>query len=392
MGDDARDFLDPGATAETRQAAETRLRADLATIVSKTADAEEIFILDLDGTIRLSTLAEHEGRSQADQPFYVDGSSHTTVQNVYTSGLTQRPTITVATPLFDHDGNGQRVAVLAADLSLQRLDRIILERTGLGESGRTYLVGSDGHLIQGTTQGVVATTIVDSEGIRQVRAQQTGKGLYVDDRGVPVVGDYRWIAARGAGLIAEISQDEAFGSARQLALTIGLVGLASAVLLAGGIWFVARRVTRPILSLAATATKVTAGDLEAVSGIQSEDEVGTLAVAFDEMTAELRANVATLEARVQERTSELDRQKQYFESLVEISPVAIVTMDRGEKVSAWNPAATRLFGYEPDEAIGRHIDDLLSLESAAEPGSGDAHETADETAAPTHRPAAAQGR
>ena len=50
----------------------------------------------------------------------------------------------------------------------------------------------------------------------------------------------------------------------------------------------ARRVTRPILSLAATATKVTAGDLEAVSGIQSEDEVGTLATAFDEMTAELR--------------------------------------------------------------------------------------------------------
>ena len=57
--------------------------------------------------------------------------------------------------------------------------------------------------------------------------------------------------------------------------------------------------------------------------------------------------------------AEIRRQKQYFESLVEISPVAIVTMDRGEIVSAWNPAATRLFGYQPDEAIGRHIDELL---------------------------------
>ena len=53
------------------------------------------------------------------------------------------------------------------------------------------------------------------------------------------------------------------------------------------------------------------------------------------------------------------QQKQYFEALVEISPVAIVTMDRDEIVSAWNPAATRLFGYEPAEAIGRHIDELL---------------------------------
>ena len=81
--------------------------------------------------------------------------------------------------------------------------------------------------------------------------------------GVPVIGVYRWLPDRGAGLIAEMSQDEAFGSARQLALAIGVVGLVSAVLLAGGIWFVARRVTRPILSLAATATRVRRGDLEA---------------------------------------------------------------------------------------------------------------------------------
>ncbi len=368
FGDDARTFLDPAASPAAKGDAATRLRGDLKAIVGNTADAEEIFILDLDGKIRLSTLAEHEGMTQTEQPYFSNGSSHTTVQNVYTSPLTQRPTITVATPLFDQNGGGQRVAVLAADLSLQRLDRIILERTGLGESGRTYLVDKDGRLIQGATlagQG----NVVDSEGIRQVRAGQTGEGLYVDDRGVPVIGVYRWIADRGAGILAEVSQDEAFASARQLALVIGLVGLVSAVLLAGGIWFVARRVTRPILQLAATAAKVTAGDLDAVSGIQSEDEVGTLAVAFDEMTSELRANVATLERRVQDRTAELDRQKSYFESLVDVSPVAIVTMDRDERVSGWNPAATTLFGFEPEEAIGRNIDDLVLKDaSPRDPG------------------------
>src|SRR3954469_10906851 len=370
FGADARTFLDPAGTPASKEDAATRLRSDLKAIVSNTADAEEIFILDLDGKVRLSTLAEHEGMSQSDQAYFTNGSSHTTVQNVYTSALTQRPTITVGTPLFDQNGGGQRVAVLAADLSLQRLDRIILERTGLGESGRTYLVDANGRLIQGATQGGQGGA-VDSEGIRQVRAGQTGQGLYVDDRGVPVIGVYRWIADRGAGLLAEVSQDEAFASARQLALVIGLVGLASAVLLAGGIWFVARRVTRPILQLAATAAKVTAGDLEAVSGIKSEDEVGTLAVAFDEMTSELRANVATLERRVQDRTAELDRQKSYFESLVEVSPVAIVTMDRDERVSGWNPAATTLFGYRPDEAIGRNIDDLVLADGAPRDGGHD---------------------
>jgi PAS domain S-box-containing protein len=58
-------------------------------------------------------------------------------------------------------------------------------------------------------------------------------------------------------------------------------------------------------------------------------------------------------------SAEIRRQKQYFESLVDISPTAIVTMDNGEIVTGWNPAATQLFGYTADEAIGRHIEDLV---------------------------------
>ena len=57
--------------------------------------------------------------------------------------------------------------------------------------------------------------------------------------------------------------------------------------------------------------------------------------------------------------AEIRRQKQYFESLVEISPAAVVTMDRDEIVTGWNPAAVQLFGYEVDEAVGTHIDRLL---------------------------------
>ena len=57
--------------------------------------------------------------------------------------------------------------------------------------------------------------------------------------------------------------------------------------------------------------------------------------------------------------AEIRRQKQYFESLVEISPVAVVVMDADERVTGWNPAAARLFGYTPDEAIGCPIDDLV---------------------------------
>ncbi|MFL5768456.1 MAG: response regulator [Chloroflexota bacterium] len=305
VGDDARAFLDDGAAGGDRTAAEARLREVFKTVVSQTADAEEIYVLDLGGRVRLSTLAGHEGASQAGEPFFATGSSHTTVQNSYRSTLTNLPTITVATPLFDNNGGGRRVAVLAANLNLARVDRIVLERTGLGATGRAYLVDADSRLIQGTS-AAGAGGIVHSTATDLVASGESGRGLYADYEGTPVVGVYTWLPDREAGLVAEMTQDEAFRSARQLALTIGVVGLLSALLLAIAIALVARRVTRPILALAETASRVQAGDLQATSGVRSEDEVGTLAVAFDDMTAQLREDVETLERRVADRTAELE--------------------------------------------------------------------------------------
>ena len=34
-------------------------------------------------------------------------------------------------------------------------------------------------------------------------------------------------------------------------------------------------------------------------------------------------------------------------------------MDSDQRVTDWNPAAAELFGYTPEEALGRPIDDLV---------------------------------
>ena len=151
--------------------------------------------------------------------------------------LTNRPTITVATPLFDQNGGGQRVAVLAANLSLARLDRIVQQRTGLGETGRTYLVGPDRRLIQRRRPQLRRASCRLPGDPRGPSQRQDGQGLYADDRGVPVIGVYRWLGDRGAGLIAEISQDEAFGRPGSWPHD-RVVGLASAScsLAASGSW------------------------------------------------------------------------------------------------------------------------------------------------------------
>ena len=66
-----------------------------------------------------------------------------------------------------------------------------------------------------------------------------------------------------------------------------------------------------------------------------------------------------LEEELRAREADLAREKQYYESLVSLSPTAIVTLDLEERVTSWNPAAERLFGYAETDAVGRPIDELV---------------------------------
>ncbi|MBI5936045.1 MAG: response regulator [Chloroflexi bacterium] len=59
---------------------------------------------------------------------------------------------------------------------------------------------------------------------------------------------------------------------------------------------------------------------------------------------------------------EILRQKRYFESVVEISPVAVVVLDKEEKIISTNPAFEKLYGYRKEDAIGTPLDKLITTE------------------------------
>ena len=95
-----------------------------------------------------------------------------------------------------------------------------------------------------------------------------------------------------------------------------------------------------------------------VISVQSIEEDGRFTEADAGLLSTIAANVgvAIQNARL---FTEIERQRQYLESLVAISPAAVVVMDVEEIVTDWNPAAAELFGYSADEAVGRHVDDLV---------------------------------
>ena len=60
-----------------------------------------------------------------------------------------------------------------------------------------------------------------------------------------------------------------------------------------------------------------------------------------------------------ERLDDYVNQRRYYESLIAVSPTAIVTTDADFQVTSWNPAAEKLFGFTAAEAIGSNVDDLV---------------------------------
>ncbi len=63
---------------------------------------------------------------------------------------------------------------------------------------------------------------------------------------------------------------------------------------------------------------------------------------------------------------EIRRQKRYFETLVENSPIAIVTLDHQHRITGCNPAFESLFGYSRSEIERQNIDKLIVPEEDLE--------------------------
>jgi len=65
-----------------------------------------------------------------------------------------------------------------------------------------------------------------------------------------------------------------------------------------------------------------------------------------------------------------DRQKQFFEAVVEASPVAIVTLDMKANIAQLNPAFERVFGWKAAEVLGKNLDALITTPETLEEARG----------------------
>jgi len=187
----------------------------------------------------------------------------------------------------------------------------------------------------------------------------------------------------GLGWTVLVRQDavDAYGPVRRLR-EYGLIAgvLLAAVFSLAGV-LVARRITRPLGELAASARRIRAGEPVKLGTEHGRYvEVQALAGTLDALVAdlvrqgsELKELNATLEQRVEERTRELAERtrelekalltvgagKQRIDTILETVQDAFVAIDMQGRLVDWNAAAETMLGWRRDEVLGRDAAGLV---------------------------------
>ena len=178
-------------------------------------------------------------------------------------------------------------------------------------------------------------------------------------------------------LMNESQAERAVGSLiKWNAGTTLLVILAASVLS----WFASRLIVKPILALVGTAGQIAKGDLTQRASVDSGDEIGILAVAFNDMTANLERTVKslmgsqsqlknvveTVETRSQLVIDRVDQQRavidETYNSIDQLNNGVRKITDNVEALSASSEetSSSMLEMVASMEEVSRHTDTLFS--------------------------------
>lgn len=287
--------------------------------------------------------------------------------------------VTLSIPVYDKD---RFIGVMGADIQLSRVAGNI-SAIKLGETALPFLVDSNGVILAMNAEGYqylnlqpesVAfnesprQSIFDSElkdfsavAQRIVASQASLTKVSIND-----IENYLAISTLSSTgykfvilvpvnevngeIIASRASTESDISGIQQKVGLILVGLLLIGLLTS--IFVGQIITRPMKRLTETVEEITSGNMTSRARVETQDETGLLAKAFNTMTDRLTDTLQGLEDRIMERTRELEtisqanaRRAAQFESVARISRVISSTQNLDALLPQIAETISEQFGF-----------------------------------------------
>jgi len=226
----------------------------------------------------------------------------------------------VASPIYD---GKDKVGVAIFQFPIDILNGIMAERAGMGETGETYLVGSDKLMrsdsyLDPTHHSVAASFRypqkgkVDTDATKAALSGQTDEKIIIDYNNNPVlsaftplqIGDTQW------ALLAEIDEAEAFAAVKTLEWLIGIVAILGLSAIIAVALLVTRSITKPINriieSLNEGADEVASAAGQVSSASQSLAEGSSEQAASNEETSSSLEEMSSMTRQNADNASQAD--------------------------------------------------------------------------------------
>lgn len=139
--------------------------------------------------------------------------------------------------------------------------------------------------------------------------------------------------------------------------TLFLIALGGTVLALGLAVFVGDRITSGVRRLTQVASRIGRGDTALRSEVRGDDEVATLAGVFNVMLDSVQDQANALQNAADAET----RLRNRMEAVVAGMTDALVAVDNSGRVTDFNRAAEELSGVSASSAVGRPVDQVVSV-------------------------------
>jgi len=200
----------------------------------------------------------------------------------------------IASPVFR---DGVKIGVAVFQMPVDEINAIMMDKAGLGTSGESYLVGPD-HLMRSDSRFSADSTIFR----QMVTTIAAGKAIagesgtieqrnYLDDQVLSSFGPVN-IEGLDWAILSEIGMAEVVAPTRTLRNQIILVGVVIGMVAGVLSAFLQKRIViAPVGRLAEGAERVQQGDYATRVDVDSSDELGELAHAFNTMTESIARDI-----------------------------------------------------------------------------------------------------
>jgi len=334
-----------------------------------------IFVLNRNGVVVASSEPADIGKDKSGDPYYLEGRKGAYIKDAYTSHTRKVGSIAFSAPVYD-ESNTRLLGVVVSRVYMTSIDGILEKSSGLGETEKMYLINRNGYMItpSRSMKDTFLKLKVDTQNSRaalkhftdphekQVEHKPSGS---MDYRRIPVLGAHAIILEMRWCLLAEINESDALAPLEKLAAFFMIIFL----LIPLAAWpagrFVARIIAGPLHKLHEGTEIIGTGNLDYKVGTDSQDEIGQLSRAFDEMTEHLKettTSIDELHKEVDERQQAekaLRQEKNKAQRYLDIAGVIFVVIDADQNVSLINKKGCEISGYTQEEITGRNWFDMV---------------------------------